>query len=55
MDRLKLYFGLILLILVKMVMYVGLLFFLILFSPIFLFINKKSFYYCIDELYKALK
>ncbi len=54
MNRLKLYFGLILIILLKMMMYVGIIVFLILFTPIFIFINKKSFHYCMDELYKTL-
>jgi hypothetical protein len=54
-NRLVLYFGLMLLAFLKILLCVGLITLLILFSPIFLFINKKSFYYSIDELYKTLK
>ncbi len=55
MDKLKLYFGLILLTILGIFIKVGILILLIIFSPVILFTNNKTFYYIIDELYKTIK
>jgi hypothetical protein len=55
MERIKLFFGLILLTVFKILLSLGTLFFLILFSPILLFIKEESFLYYINEFNKNLK
>jgi hypothetical protein len=53
-DRFILYFGLMFLAVFKIAMCFGLIIFLILFAPIFMFVDNKSFHWCMDELYKIL-
>ena len=55
MNRLEVFFGFTVLVLLKMLMCFGTLFVLILFSPIFLLINKKVFLKVMDELNQNLK
>lgn len=54
MNRLAIFFGFTVLVLLKILICFCTLTVLILFSPIFLLINKKSFLYCMDELDKNL-
>lgn len=55
MNRLKVFFSFMALVLFKILISFGILVFLILFSPVFILTNDSTFLKLIDELYKNIK